>query len=286
LTGLTLTLAAGCGTDNTLTFQPASAQVPSLPTLPTSPGKPSFLYVQRALSGSLTPRGGDEFTLRLRGAETTTYVSDRPARQFGSKPTAEFVAQDFPGFGSDPPNAVLELAAPRQGTVVELLAANIEGEQLVYVCRALPADGARYTGSHQLVPPQSLLSSFGAADLFVDDGAGTSGDNTLSLTPAPGVQAESGIWVVPLTSKPALSVRVTNTTQETLNLETNSDTTPVYIFLGPCPPGVSQPGGFFDLLSSHPQPGDTVSVLLDIQRNQDGHLLGRITVQLKFVAPT
>ena len=117
LTGLTLTLVAGCGTDNTLTFQPASAQVA---TPPPPPVEPSFLYVQRALSGSLVPRGGDEFLLRLRGAETTTYFADRPSREFGSKPTAEFVARDFPAFGSDLPNAVLELGSPRQGTRVRV----------------------------------------------------------------------------------------------------------------------------------------------------------------------
>lgn len=168
LTGLALSLSAGCGSDNTATlFQPASAQVPPIPQ---RPREPSFLYVQNAESGSLIPRGGDEFELRFQGAEETLYFSDRPARLFGSKPTADFVTRDFPGFGSDPPNAALQLGGARLATVLKLLSAAVQGADLVYRCRALPAGGARYEGN--LVSPQGFPTTFGKANLFIDNDSG------------------------------------------------------------------------------------------------------------------
>lgn len=120
------------------------------------------------MNGTLSVLGSEEFQLRLTGAEQTIFVSERPNRIFGSTPTATFVAGDFPNFQGDAPNAVLQSTSPQQATVLELLAASLEGTEVVYRCRALPGrPGRRFVGD--LVTPQDFPSSFGASTLLIDN---------------------------------------------------------------------------------------------------------------------
>jgi len=192
LGGLVVSLAAaGCGKDSASTLEPAAAQT----TIPPVP-PPTFLYLQSADGGSLSAQGGDRFALRLQGAATTLYFSDRPARVFGSMPTGDFVAKDFPSFGADPPNALLEIAGSAQATILELLSAALEGGDLVYGCRALP-DGAGAAYAGQLVRPQGFPASFGPANLFIDNSPGNPApadtgeiSNVATVTPT----ASFGVW--------------------------------------------------------------------------------------------
>lgn len=194
LAGLTVTLAAaGCGSDNASTFEPAAAQTAGAAPAPL----PTFLYVQSADSGSLSAQGSETFALRLRGAARTLYFSERPARVFGSTVTTDFVAKDFPCFGSDPPNAVLEIVSPAEATVLELLSASVEGDDVVYHCRALPGGaGATYAG--RLVPPQGFPASFGPANLFIDSSPGPAlADNSAEfsvLQTKVTLQVFLGVW--------------------------------------------------------------------------------------------
>lgn len=77
--------------------------------------QPSFLFVQYASSGRLTPIKGSpqEMTLTLRGVSPSiVYFSDRPFREAGSQPLTELVDAWGSGthnFLDDPPNAALEI---------------------------------------------------------------------------------------------------------------------------------------------------------------------------------
>lgn len=171
-------VVAGCGSDDEA-GQPATTGGTALSVADTAPaGEASApsqrLWVQAATGGSLTEGADGSFEITLEGVGTTLWFDDRPARRAGSTPTATFVEGFEATFGTDPPNAVLEVVGPDDGDrrllPVELTAASMDGDAVRYT--ATPLDGLPPTvdASDDAAAPEP--GSFGPATLFIDDASG------------------------------------------------------------------------------------------------------------------
>jgi hypothetical protein len=176
LTGLTLT---------TLSRPTAAQEATPVPET----GTPSFLFVQTALTGTLTPNphagtpsprdspvpgGGAPYLLSLEGHHgETVFFSDRPERIFGEAPTEQFLA----GFGfspGNPPNAALvaETETGEQVVILELITPAFAAETgtLTYGAQIL----AEYEGEGLAAVITDALATelpetFGRVTLFIDD---------------------------------------------------------------------------------------------------------------------
>jgi hypothetical protein len=137
----------------------------------------SSLVVVNARGGTLEPAGQpDRFTLRLRDiGPLVTAFSDRPERLTFSMTPRTFLSNWDRAFGSDPPNAALDLIRARskkgEGTgevvVLELRRPRLTGETASFAARRLdePSPGlAHYRGRTSLEPPRR----FGEVALFID----------------------------------------------------------------------------------------------------------------------
>ena len=102
---------------------------------------PTFLYVQTAHSGSLSPEGVDgQRTLTLNDVSpVTVYFADRPDRETGHEPTEDFIAnwnQGEDSFASNPPNAALDIFGEDSQNIliVELMSAqyDVQNQTLEY----------------------------------------------------------------------------------------------------------------------------------------------------------
>ena len=127
----------------------------------------SFLYVQNAESGSLIKSSEGTWTLTLNGVSPNTiYFSDRPARETGQEPTADFVnnwAVGEDSFAEIPPNAALDVFGSdgeQHVLVLELLDASYDSETriLSYDVVILNRD----------LDDPTLFSGFADAALFID----------------------------------------------------------------------------------------------------------------------
>ena len=133
-----------------------------------TPAEPTFLYVQTAASGSLTPtEAGDIWRLTLNGASPdTVYFSDRPARETGRESTENFITAWDEGedsFADNPPNAALDIFGSdgeQHVLILELLdvAYDSEARILTYDVVILNED----------LDDPALFSAFENAALFID----------------------------------------------------------------------------------------------------------------------
>ncbi len=143
---------------------------------------PTMLYIQSFQAGSVVPKDGAEgrYTLTLeQGLGHTVFFSDRPDRIFGSMPTPRFLAEL--GFPDDnPPNAALVVEAAEGQTevaVVELFdptydEASRTATYEVAVLAEWEREGSQAGEagfSETTADLATLLPTFGAAHLFIDD---------------------------------------------------------------------------------------------------------------------
>jgi hypothetical protein len=157
-----------------------------------------YLFVQSFESGTIAPKEGEDgaFTLTLQhGLGQTLYFSDRPARDVGATPTAQFL--EGLGFSpSNPPNAALVVEpAPGQTdiAVVELLNPVYDpaGPGVTYEVKVLAdwEDSLEMGFSEAPTDLAALAPSFGAAHLFID-GIFDCKDYNLSCCPNSAVSCE------------------------------------------------------------------------------------------------
>ena len=109
--------------------------------------QPTFLYVQTAHSGSLSPEGVDgKHTLTLNDVSpVTVYFSDRPDRETGHESTAEFIAEWGSGedsFAKNPPNAALDIIGDDSQSIaiVELMSAQYDVQEQILEYQVLILD--------------------------------------------------------------------------------------------------------------------------------------------------
>lgn len=166
--GVVAVAATGSGSASSAS-NPAHAH----PTAATAAGS-GRLFVQTALSGTLTPSSDGSFALHLVGVPATIWFTDRPARASGTEDTAQFVqswGQGAGNFAARPPNAVLEAREgnTRRVLPVELTSATFhaDGSTLDYTLRALP----RSLGFYQSEGTGTRFGpgAFGNATVFIDD---------------------------------------------------------------------------------------------------------------------
>ena len=128
--------------------------------------QPSFLYIQTAHSGSLSPEGVDgKRTLTLNDVSPlTVYFADRPNRETGHESTADFIAGWGHGedsFAGNPPNAALDIFSEdaQNILIVELLSAqyDVQHQTLEYEVLLLDDEG----GGH-------IPETFAEVALFID----------------------------------------------------------------------------------------------------------------------
>lgn len=130
------------------------------------------LYVQRAAGGTLKGT-----TLTLHGVDArTTVFADRPARSTSTQATRSFVGGWQQTFGSDAPNAALEIdAAPtsRDVAVLELRSARYDARRhtLRFQVRRLTRAGGGLAPLDRRAD-RGVGGRFGHASLFIDDGSG------------------------------------------------------------------------------------------------------------------
>jgi hypothetical protein len=172
--------AAGLKTAAAQDATPVVDATPSADATPV-PGtteKVPYLFIQAFQGGSLVPKEGEagRFSLTLeQGLGQTIYFSDRPLRDVGATPTAEFLANL--GFPQDnPPNAALVVEGDDGATNVAVVAlynpsydqatrtATYDVEPLADFSRM--ADGGFTEAPDDL---SSVPASFGGAHLFIDD---------------------------------------------------------------------------------------------------------------------
>jgi hypothetical protein len=134
------------------------------------------LFVQQAKGGSLIKRGGGwQLVLREPASRTTTF-SDRPARVGGSLSLAKLVSSWHADFGTDAPNAALEITdAPqaRDVALLELSSPHYDASRGLLTFRARPlrtnSDPALATLAHRA--DRGVHGGFGRASLSIDNGA-------------------------------------------------------------------------------------------------------------------
>ena len=130
-------------------------------------GEVTFLYVQNAESGSLLP-SGDQWILTLNDVSPNTiYFSDRPARETGQEPTADFVnnwAVGEDSFAEIPPNAALDVFGSdgeQHVLVLELLDASYDSEtRILSYDVVILSDGG--------LVDENFYRTFEDAALFID----------------------------------------------------------------------------------------------------------------------
>lgn len=145
---------------------------------PTAGEKVTYLFVQSFQSGSIAPAAGQDgrYTVTLeQGLGSTIYFGDRPSRDVGTSPTAEFL--DGLGFSDDnPPNAALLVeTAPGETdiAVVELFNPTYDEatHTATYEVEVLESwqDDLALGLSEEPADLASLAPSFGTAHLLIDD---------------------------------------------------------------------------------------------------------------------
>lgn len=153
---------------------PAASPAASPVANDTSTEPTTFLFVQSFQSGSLAANtSGDLHTLTLEhGLGQTIYFGDRPSRDVGVTPTADFI-KGFNFGANDPPNAALivDIGDETDLAVIELTAPTYDAatHTATYQVRALdswndgPAFGLQATAIADLAP------TFEGAHLLIDD---------------------------------------------------------------------------------------------------------------------
>ena len=129
--------------------------------------QPTFLYVQTAHSGTLSPELADgRRTLTLNDVSpSTTYFSDRPDRITGHESTEAFIAEWNDGkdsFASNPPNAALDILDEdsQRIAILELMDAMYDATANTLEYEVVVLDDE--TGG-------DLPQEFGEAALLIDD---------------------------------------------------------------------------------------------------------------------
>jgi hypothetical protein len=172
-----LALVALVATTGCTTTDPESKESTSTPTGSASPAveqvltKPdmndTLLFVARSPEASLDLDENGDGTLTLSSAPTMTWFSDRPDHDAGTATTTDALKSfgwkdNGDDLGDEPPNAVLTGSELADAVVVELLTADLDGDELSLTVKAVndvPAAERNVEVSH--------------ADLFIDDvGAG------------------------------------------------------------------------------------------------------------------
>jgi hypothetical protein len=137
----------------------------------------TFMFVQRAVSGSFVPVPGADghYILTLNGIDPRTiYFSDRPERIAGEAPTGKFL-QGLGFSEGDPPNAAIALAdgKPEQDVVVAELRNPLYDPRArtlrydVAVLQGFPRSSGLFSFSGR--KDARLPEHFGEVSLFIDD---------------------------------------------------------------------------------------------------------------------
>src|SRR5262245_28445013 len=140
--------------------------------------KTAYLFVQSFEGGSIAPKAGEAgtYTVTLEhGLGQTLYFGDRPSRDVGAVPTAQFLERL--GFPADnPPNAALVVddgTGETEIAVVELTNPLVDptGPAGIYDVKTLEAweDTTELGLSASPAGLSAVPASFGAAHLFIDD---------------------------------------------------------------------------------------------------------------------
>ncbi len=140
-----------------------------------APSSGGTLYLQQARGGTLVKKGGSWQLILREPASRTTSFNDRPQRVGVSLPLSRFVSSWRSTFGTDAPNAALEITgAPQSRNVVllELSSPHYEASRHQLTFRAKPLttspDPALATLARQA--DRGVHGSFGRASLFIDSG--------------------------------------------------------------------------------------------------------------------
>ncbi|HTR75008.1 MAG TPA: hypothetical protein VMH33_07075 [Solirubrobacterales bacterium] len=144
-------------------------------TASAAPSPGGTLYLQQARGGTLIKKGSSwQLTLREPLTRTTAFT-DRPERVGGSVSLTRFVSSWHKNFGTDAPNAALEIAgAPQSRNVVllELSAPRYDASRRLLTFTAKPlktsSDPALAALSRQA--DRGVHGGFGHASLFIDSG--------------------------------------------------------------------------------------------------------------------
>jgi hypothetical protein len=140
-----------------------------------SPAKHSaYLFVQSFGDGSIASTGDEPglYTLTLsHGLGYTLFFADRPSRDAGVTPTAEFL--DGLGFPDDnPPNAALIIDSPDGAVIstVQLFRPTFDPDSpgVTYEVREID-ESVAMDPTVATMPLADLAESFGRAHLFIDD---------------------------------------------------------------------------------------------------------------------
>jgi pentapeptide repeat protein len=138
-----------------------------------------LLFAPTAERGTMEPIDGtSRFELTLSGTNPqVVWFSDRPARQMGQIPIAEFAdAWEGYGFVKDPPNAALAILGADESedtVVVELGSPEFDEKRNTLSFPAEVLGEATGKLSHLAADvDQQVAESFGPASLFIDDATG------------------------------------------------------------------------------------------------------------------
>ncbi len=136
---------------------------------------PGTLYVQQALGGSLTKKGGAwQLALRDPALRTITFT-DRPARLGGSLALSKFISSWHAKFGADAPNAALQITngpASRDVVLLELSSPYYNPSRGLLLFKARPlrssSDPALSALAHRA--DRGVHGGFSRASVFIDSG--------------------------------------------------------------------------------------------------------------------
>ena len=195
LTGAGLGVAAGVLAGGLATRATAQDATPAAPEAYDPSQRIPYLFVQSFEGGTIAPKEGEDgtYTVALaHGTGQTIYFSDRPARDVGAAPTAQFL--EGLGFSpSNPPNAAL-VVEPASGetdiAVVELFNPIYDptGPGVTYDVKVLAnwEDSLELGLAEAPADLAALAPSFRAAHLFIDDCA----DSNVSCCPNANIDRE------------------------------------------------------------------------------------------------
>ena len=128
-----------------------------------------FLYVQSFGGGTLAPAGdGDTYTLSLeRGPGDTVYFADRPGREVGVVPTADFITV-FDTTDADPPNAAL--VNRDMVLVLELTGVTMDQTEgtLTYEVMSIGEQGLNFQFGQAVGDPPAEAMTLDSCHLFID----------------------------------------------------------------------------------------------------------------------
>ncbi len=143
--------------------------------------EPSFLYVQSAHSGTLSvPKADGTQTLTLNDVSpVTVFFSERPDRETGHQPTAEFINEWSVGedsFENNPPNAALDIIGENSQniSIIELMKAKYDVQNKTLEYEVIVLDNESNGTSPEI---------FNEAVLFIDS---THVDYTCACEPSTG----------------------------------------------------------------------------------------------------